>query len=339
MKIGVLGCKGTTLDLLEAFAEGIAGYPVSQVITLPAAIAERNRVAFFRGDGIEDHCARHGIPVREAASYTLTADDDLAFFADAGLDLLVVIGWERLLPPAILGTLGLFACGMHGSAFGLPRGRGRSPLNWSLITGQPKFVTYLFRYDPGVDSGDVIGFKVFDINDHDDAGTLHQKNRIAMVQLLRTYLPLIARGTAVLWPQPPEEPSFYPKRTPEDGAVDWHAPTNGIHRLIRALAPPYPPAFTRLGETRIGLLAAQPFDTALFPSSVDPGTVVDVSRSQGRFAVKTGDGSLLVTAFDGIAIADLHIGDRFDSVDASEQRRAITARYGDGIPNGQREIR
>ena len=112
----------------------------------------------------------HGV-IREPHAFTQTADafdpsgDANPWYYEMpapGLnyrvpDLLCALGWGRLVPEAVLQMLGKFACGMHGSAFGLPRGRGRSPMNWSIITGHNRFITSLFRYTPGMDDGDILG--------------------------------------------------------------------------------------------------------------------------------------------------------------------------------------
>jgi len=334
MRLAILGSKGTTLDLLVGLARAKA-WPISAVVTLNPESAARNNVAYYRGADIAAFCNAAGIPRHEVRSYGLTDPADVAFFAEARFDLLCVLGWERLVPDEILRTLGKFACGMHGSAFGLPRGRGRSPMNWSIITGQDRFITYLFRYTPGMDDGDIIGSRVFDINAHDTIETLHQKNRIAMLQVLAESLPKIATDDIVFTPQPGGEPSYYPKRTPEDGLIDWRASTRTIDRLIRAVAPPYPGAFAHLDGKRIGISAAQPFDAALFAADIAAGTIVDVSVAGGTFVVKTVDGSLLVTQFDGVPVDALRPGARLAGAVAALD---FTARYGKDIPRSQWEI-
>ena len=337
MKTVLLGCKGTTLDLLNDIVSQ-ASVDIDRVITLPESIAKRNAVAFYRGAELESYCQEHEIPIHSVRSYNLMHAEDIRFFQEAYIDLLLVLGWERLIPDEVLGALGKFACGMHGSPFGLPRGRGRSPLNWSLIDGHSKFVTYLFRYNQAVDAGDVIGFKVFEINPFDTIASLHAKNRIAMHQLLRVYMPLIEADTVQLWPQPPGQPTYYPKRTPEDGSIDWNQTTDEIYNLVRALSPPYPPAFCHHGDTRVHVTEAYPFDTNLFDNSIEPGTVVDVSIALAQFVVKTGDGSLLVSKHDPSRTCDLKVGDRMEGTDHASTLRQIASRYPEGIAEAEKEI-
>jgi methionyl-tRNA formyltransferase len=335
LSVAILGSKGTTLDLIAGLHRARA-FPLAAVVSLNGESAKRNNVSFFAGPAIADYCGQVRIPHHEARSYGLTDPADLAFFEKSAFDLLCVIGWERLVPEPVLRTLGKFACGMHGSSFGLPRGRGRSPMNWSIITGQTQFVTYLFRYTPGIDDGDIIGSRTFEINTHDTIETLHHKNRLAMQQLLTEHVPNIAAGKVSFTPQPAGEPTYYPKRTPEDGLIDWTAPTQAIDRLVRAVAPPYPGAFAYLDGKRIGIAAAQPFDAGLFPATVAAGTIVDISVASRTFVVKTLDGSLLVTEFDGVAADDLRPGVRLTG--AAPGGPDFSTRYGKDIPRSQWEI-
>lgn len=337
MKTALLGCKGTTLDLLNDIVSQ-ASIDIDQVVTLPESLAKRNGVAFYRGAELTSYCRAHEIPVHPVRSYNLKHAEDVRFFEEARIELLLVLGWERLIPDDVLGALGKFACGMHGSPYGLPKGRGRSPLNWSLIKGHSKFVTYLFRYNQAVDAGDVIGFKVFEINPFDNIASLHAKNRIAMHQLLKVYLPMIEAGTVQPWPQPPDQPSYYPKRTPEDGAIDWSRTTDEIYNLVRAISPPYPPAYSHHAETIVYVTEAYPFDQDLFDNHIEPGTVVDVSVALDQFVVKTGDGSLLVSQHDPSRSGDLKVGDHLEGTDHAGTLRQIMSRYPAGVADSEKEI-
>ena len=91
MKIALLGCKGTTLDLLNNFVSQRA-LSLEYVITLPARLAKSNNVAFYKGAEIESYCQKVQIPTYTVKSYGLTKVDDRRFFEAAEIDLLLVIG-------------------------------------------------------------------------------------------------------------------------------------------------------------------------------------------------------------------------------------------------------
>lgn len=338
MKIALLGCKGTTLDLLHnIFTE--KAFLVNLVITLPEELGIKHGVAFYRGKEIMNYCETHSIPIHVVNSYNLQDPADIVFFKTANIDLLLVIGWERIIPEIVLNSLGKFACGMHGSAYGLPKGRGRSPMNWALITNHNRFITNLYKYDPGIDSGHIIGFQVFEINQFDTISSLHAKNRLSMYLLLKTYIPLIESDELIFKPQPPLKPTFYPKRLPSDSGIDWNLTTQEIFNLIRAVTTPYPPAFCFFEGKKLTITEAYPFDSALFDSAISPGTIVDLSIALNQFVVKTKDGSLLVTHFDGLNISDMRLGASLQGVDSQAILHEIIQRYYETTTDDQKEIK
>lgn len=335
-RIGLLGSKGTTLDFLTGF-EAETGHRITHLATLSDESKAAKAVAFRRGGDLL--AAAEGLVVHQVRSYPLREPGDVAFFREADLDVLFVIGWERLLPDEVLNLVRRGAYGMHGSPYGLPRGRGRSPMNWAILQGHKTFITSLFRYTPGMDDGDIVGSRVFTIGERDDIGVLHLKNRLSMMTLARRHLPEILAGSAHYIAQPDEVPSFYPKRTPDDGAINWADTTQAIDRLVRAVAPPYPGAFCELGGARLTIEAAQPFEDAFFESSIAPGTIVDVSPSMRMIVVKTGDGALLVTRYSGAEIGPAERGRRLDSQSSQWTEAVLAERYGPSVPPAQWEVK
>jgi methionyl-tRNA formyltransferase len=296
-RIGVAGCKHTTLELIDALCRG--GYNPDQLITISPEEGARAEVAGYMD--LREPMQKRGIPVYTAQSYSLKNEQDQAAILPLQLDMLLVMGWQRLVPEWFLNSLSVGAFGMHGSSKRLPYGRGRSPLNWSLIQNKTAFFTHLFRYDPGVDSGSVAGVQMFEINPFDTCLTLHHKNTISMIQLVLRLLPDLLNGTAKLEPQPSEGATYYPKRTPEDGGIEWRDSVGDIYNLIRAVTKPFAGAFSFLKndeKKKVTIWRAIPFDPYLFSEITEPGRLLHVFET-GEFLVKTGAGSLLVQEFEG----------------------------------------
>jgi methionyl-tRNA formyltransferase len=175
-------------------------------------------------------------------------------------------------------------------------------MNWALKAGKTSFVTNLFRYDAGVDSGGIVGSQRFDINVFDDCASLHLKNRMAMSRLLDRHLPSILDGTATATPQRTDlEPTYLPKRTPDDGRIDWlEIDMDGLYNHVRCQTRPFPGAFSHLegGEDRCYFWRVSPFDTHIdFPGSY-PGTVAEVFHDN-TFLVTVWDGSVRVLDYEG----------------------------------------
>jgi methionyl-tRNA formyltransferase len=207
----------------------------------------------------------------------------------------------------VLESLPYGSYGMHGSSEPLPKGRGRSPLNWSLIEDKRRFLTHLIRHDPGVDTGNIIAVQEFDINEYDTAETLHYKNQISAKRLLLDNLPKILSENYKGDPQFGDPGAKYPKRTAEDGLINWNNNTKDIYNLVRAVTDPFPGAFSYLENKKVMIWQAQPFDTKIIYQDSSPGEIVDIFYS-GDFVVKTKSDSLLIMDYEGINEKDIKKG-------------------------------
>ena len=196
-KTAFAGNKTTTYECMRQFIRD--GFKIDLLVTLTPKMGEINKVAGCMD--LRPFAMENGIPLYHPRSYTLKREEDKEALLNEKVDLLLVIGWQRLIPAWWLNALSIGAFGMHGSPEPLPRGRGRSPMNWSLLKGKTSFMTHLFKYDAGVDSGSIAGMQKFDITVWDDPDTLHMKNRIAMNRLLKEHLPDILAGKAQFTPQ------------------------------------------------------------------------------------------------------------------------------------------
>ena len=90
--------------------------------------------------------------------------------------------------------------------------------------------------------------------------------------------------------------SWYNKRTAKDGKIDFHDRTRNIYNLIRGVAAPFPGAFAFVGDKRVTIWQAHPFDEIIDFSMYAPGEVVDIF--DGRLVVRTLDGSLLIDKYE-----------------------------------------
>lgn len=309
-KIAFAGSKTTTVECMERFLRD--GFMINLLVTLTPEHGARHAVAGYMD--LQEFAAEHCIPVYHPKSYSLSHAVDEARLTAEQIDCLLVIGWQRLIPEWWLRTLRMGAFGMHGSPEPLPRGRGRSPMNWALLQGKTMFLTHLFRYDADVDSGAIVGIQKFDINPWDDCETLHFKNRIAMNQLLKRYLPDILAGKVVCLPQPMDiEPTFFPKRTAEDGKIRWlEMNMIQLHNHIRCQTRPFPGAFSHLdGEMdRFYFWRAAPFDSRLEFDAGLPGTVTEVFYD-ASFVVKVWDGTVRMWDYTSPDGRTPRIGQRF----------------------------
>ena len=286
----VFGCKDTTRHFIGHIKDIT---PIDALVTLTPAMAAEQKVAGY--DDLSDLSAtvKHLYKVEK---YHLKTETDTAFFAAHDFDIAFVVGWQRLLPEEVLHSLRIGAFGMHGSAQNLPYGRGRSPMNWSIIEGRQWFYTNLFRYSTGVDDGPVVDTLCFSIHRGDTAESLHYKNTVSMVSIVTRNWRRLAANTFTTVRQAEGTPTYYPKRDLADGLIDWSDDISNIERLVRAVAPPFPGAFSYLADAKLFIDRAAVFYTDVeqhpFLGAAN-GTVCDIFPS-GKFLVRCNGGVLLV---------------------------------------------
>lgn len=293
-RIALFGCKSTTRFLLENLN---IPFKISHLVTIAPSLGQKHGVADYLD--LSDVAREKGIPLYQANQYSLKSAADQDYIRSLNIDIAFVIGWQRLIPAEILSGLNIGAFGMHGSSMNLPLGRGRSPMNWSIIEGRQVFYTNLFRYDPGVDSGDVVDTFKFQITARDTAETMHFKNTLAMKYLIERNIENLATNKFKTYPQDTSiEPTYYPKRSPADSLIDWNQDVAYLERFVRAVTRPFNGAFTFVENQKVTILDAQVFDLSDFGfEKWKAGTVV-AAFENGKFLVKCFGGLLLVNAFE-----------------------------------------
>lgn len=235
------------------------------------------------------------VPFRQtysAQKYNLKDPADHAFFQEYAGDLGLVVGWNRLIPPEVIGTFKYGCLGLHGTPLELPRGRGRSPVIWTLALGFSKYNFYLFKLGAGADDGPIYDKVTVDVTEFDTSPTVYAKLIVAAALMLDRTVPKILAGTIQPTPQPSTKPVYFRARGMKDGEIHWRRSTRTTYNLIRAITTPYPCAHTHLDGQCIKIIRAIPFSQALFQDKL-PGEVCAVF-ADGQFVVKTGDGTLLV---------------------------------------------
>ena len=294
-KIGVFGCKSTTIFLLESLRKT---QEISCVITISPEAGAKNEVADYTN--VVTYCEKYKITHYVAKRYDLKCDEDREAFKEMGLDIAFVIGWQRLIPREILQTFSIGVFGMHGSTDDLPLGRGRSPMNWALLERRSHFFTNIFRYDPGVDSGDILDTFVFSLQSGDTAETMHYKNVLAMKTLILKNMDNLLNRELNLNKQKDLPPTYYPKRSPRDSIIDWQRDVHQLEAFIRAVTRPFNGAFSYLDGEKVIIWRAALFETDLVDYGYRDerwGTIVEVFPS-GKFLVNCRGGLLIVHEFE-----------------------------------------
>jgi methionyl-tRNA formyltransferase len=196
--------------------------------------------------------------------------------------------YRNLLPAELIAIPRLGAYNLHGSM--LPKYRGRAPVNWMLANGEREAGATLHHMVARADAGDIVAQRAVPITDDDTALTLYRKIVPIGAALIREYHPLIASGTAPRHPQDLSQGSYFGRRKPDDGRIEWRWPARRIFNLVRAVTHPYPGAFGFSGGRKVLIWAAK------------VGAESGCCGEAGAIIAEYPDGSIEVAAGEGSVV-------------------------------------
>jgi len=296
VKFVVFGCRfNTRRFLLNLFEKKL--FP-QLVITLDPEMVMESYCGY---ENLLPLCAKYNVPVYLCEKYSLQ-DNDLVEIKKLGknFDIGLSVGWQRLIPNDLLNYFKYGVFGMHGSHLPLPKGRGCSPQVWSIIKGGKDYYAHIFQYAAGVDDGKIFYREVFDITPNDLAVTLQIKSQMVFNAQIETLFKQINEGEVQLKEQDKSiKATYFPKRTPEDGLINWNQSADQIVNFVRAQKTPYPGAYTYLGAQKIKIEEVCIFDTRLeFLRRIPCGEIIDMLEGLD-FIVSTKDHPLWVRKWYG----------------------------------------
>jgi methionyl-tRNA formyltransferase len=195
-------------------------------------------------ESVQSLCEIEGIPF-------ITPGDPkspelLAAVQAAQPDLMFSFYYRNMLPQAILDVAPSY--NMHGSL--LPEYRGRAPTNWAVLHGATEAGASLHEMTVKPDAGAIVAQQAVPILPDDTAFEVFGKVTVAAELALHAVLPQLLAGTAPRTPNDLTKGGYFGGRKPEDGRIDWSQPAQQVYNLHRAVAPPYPGAFTDIGPLR-----------------------------------------------------------------------------------------
>ncbi|MGA7873506.1 MAG: formyltransferase [Candidatus Binatus sp.] len=228
--------------------------------------------------------ARHGIPVH----FDETLEAVGAKIGTLKPAVIYSFSYRHLIPESVLGLAPLGAFNLHPSL--LPAYRGRAPVNWMLVNGERAAGVTLHHMVARADAGDIVGQRAVAIEDSDNALTLYRKLVPLGVELIDEMHPKIVAGTAPRQKMDIAKGSYFGRRKPEDGRIDWRWPARRIFNLVRAVTHPYPGAFCFVGGRRLLVWEAK--------IGAEDGT----RGEPGRLVRETADGAVEVAAGEGSVI-------------------------------------
>jgi methionyl-tRNA formyltransferase len=229
-----------------------------------------------------------GLPV--AQPLTLKTEEGRAPLVAWQPDVLVVVAYGLILPPAVLSLPRLGCVNIHASL--LPRWRGAAPIQRAILAGDIETGVTIMQMDVGLDTGPMLLKRPLAIEPDDSGGSLHDRLADLGANSIIEALDRLASGTAVAEPQPQDGVTYAAKLEKAEARIDWTARANEIERKVRAFNP-WPIAEARYeGEQLRVLRAKAEMDESSRLGGQPPGTILSVSErcvlvqcGMGRLAI------------------------------------------------------
>jgi methionyl-tRNA formyltransferase len=275
-----------------------AGTPEFARASLEAISASRHRIAavFTQPDRpsgrgrrvvagpVKSRALALGLTLAQPATLREGGAAEIAAFAP---DVMVVVAYGLLLPPAVLAVPRLGCLNLHASL--LPRWRGAAPVARAILAGDAVTGVSILRMEAGLDPGPGMLRRETPIGRRETAGELEARLAALGADAIVEALDALAEGRATFEPQDGARATWAPKLAKAEARLDWREPATLLDRRVRAMNP-WPVAETTLDGEQLRIHAAE---TVPAGAGAAPGTVLAVDAA--GIAVMTGEGALRLT--------------------------------------------
>lgn len=246
---------------------------------------------------------KYGIPYLKHAN--INSDEFISKVKEYECDLFVSMSFNQIFKERILNLPRFKIINCHAGK--LPFYRGRNILNWALINDEKEFGITVHYVDLGIDTGNIILQRCYEITDADDYSTLLNRAHIECANVLYDALILFKNGL----PEEREQNEIHPvgfycsQRKEGDEVLDWNQTSREVFNFVRAICKPGPIARSYLNgiEMKINRVV-EVKDAPTYKCVV--GAIL--KREANVFFVKTKDGFVMVDDFD--YPENIKVGDR-----------------------------
>jgi methionyl-tRNA formyltransferase len=263
------------LDALHA-----AGHEITAVYTQPDRPAGRGQS--LNESPVKRRAIVLGLPLEQPATLrTAEAAADLAAYRP---ELMVVVAYGLILPPAILGVPRLGCWNIHASL--LPRWRGAAPIQRAILAADTTTGITIMQMDAGLDTGPMLLVRPLPIGAHENGGQLHDRLAALGADSIVAAVEQCLAGRLVAVRQPEDGASYAAKIRKQEAVIDWRQSAAQIDRQVRAFNP-WPVAETRWQGQQLRIWEAE---SVAADGGVEPGRVLEAK--DGRLLVAAGEGAL-----------------------------------------------
>ncbi len=263
MRIVFMGTPEFAVETLEKIIEN--GYEVVAVVTQPDKPKGRDKK--LSPPPVKECALKHNLTVLQPQRAR-----DEAFVQELkryNPDVIVVVAFGQILPESILHMTKYGCINVHASL--LPQYRGASPIQWAVIDGCKKTGVTTMLMDEGIDTGDILMVREYELARKETGGSLFDKLSLLGAELLIETLKGMETGSIKPIKQDNEKSSYVKMLTKAMGHIDFAKNANEIERLIRGLNP-WPSAFTYMNKKMLKIWDADVSEDIEVPQNSPVGT-------------------------------------------------------------------
>ncbi len=201
-------------------------------------------------------------------------------------DVAILVAYGMIIPDEIINKPKYGFLNLHPSL--LPKYRGSSPIQTSLLDGEEKTGISIIKLSKAVDAGPIVAQKEVKILPTDNAQTLHDKLAKAGAELLVKILADYFADKIKLSIQDESKATFTKIINREDGQINWQNNAQQIFCQFRAFFP-WPGVFTYLAGKRLKIVNLSVIG-GNFGANLSTGEVF--LGLDGELLVKCGQGAI-----------------------------------------------
>ena len=277
MKIIFMGTPDFSAKVLEKLH---ASYPVSAVVTNPDRPAGRGNS--LRQSALKLKALQLGIPVYQFEKVSREGLEQIEALAP---DIIVTAAFGQILSERFLEIPKFGVLNVHASL--LPKYRGASPIQWTLLNGDEYAGVTIMRTVREVDAGDILLSKRVKVLEKETAGELFDRLADLGGEAIIEAIGLVESGKATFTPQDPSAATFCGVISKADGEINFDKTARQLDFFVRGMTP-WPSAYTYLGEKTLKVFGVQKVSD-------------DVLGAIGEVVAATSKDGLCVQLADGVA--------------------------------------
>jgi len=256
------------------------GFEILAVITQPDR--PRNRGRQISSSPVKELALAAKFPVHQPEK--IRAPEVQELLQSYSPDFIVIIAYGQIIPARFLPIPKHGWINLHASL--LPEYRGAAPINWAIVNGETRTGLTTIRIDAGMDTGDILLQREFEIDAKETAPELSARLSEAGAPLMAETLRGLAAGKITPRPQDHSQATLAPMLKRDDGRIDWTRTAREIYNRMRGFAP-WPGAYTTFrGQTCH--LRSEPVSNE--KRDAPPGTLL---LEDGDLFVVSGGGTVL----------------------------------------------